>query len=116
MGRAPRFLPRMLFAAGLLSLPAAGFAAAATPLLQIRFDGRRFTPQTLTVPAHRPLVIEVINASRETIEFESFKLNREVTLTPGQTVDVHLPALSRGRYDFHDDFHGSVPKGYLVAQ
>lgn len=111
-----RFLRRILFAAGCLSLLAAGFAAAATPILQIRFDGHQFTPQTLAVPAHRPLVIKVINASRETIEFESFKLNREVALTPGETVEVRLPALRPGRYDFYDDFHDSVPKGYFLAK
>src|SRR5579875_69495 len=43
----------------------------------IRFSGHHFTPQTLTVPAGRPLAIKVVNASNETIEFESLKLNRD---------------------------------------
>ncbi len=110
---------RQVFSAvGSLSLLVAGIAAtaAATATLEIRFEGHQFTPQTLTVPAHRPLVVKVINASHQTIEFESFKLNREVALTPGETVEVHLPALRPGRYDFYDDFHDSVPKGYLIAK
>jgi hypothetical protein len=110
------FLRRIRLSASFLGLFTAGIAAAATPALQIRFDGHRFTPQTLTVPAHRPLVVEVVNASRETIEFESFKLNREVALTPGETVEVRLPALRPGSYDFYDDFHDDVPKGYLLAK
>lgn len=96
--------------------PSAGFSANPRSTLQIRFDGGHFTPQMLEVPAHRSLVIEVINASRETIEFESFQLNREVALTPGETVQLRLPALRPGRYDFYDDFHDTVPKGYLIAK
>ena len=115
---AARFARRVLFSAGPLML-CAGLATAAVapaPSLQISFDGHQFTPRTLAVPAHRPLVIKVVNASRETIEFESFKLNREVALTPGEAVEVHLPALRPGRYDFYDDFHDSVPTGYLLAK
>ena len=112
-------LRRVLFA-GLSLLLVGDLAAAGTPAapstIQIRFDGHQFAPQTLDVPAHRPLVIQVVNASSETIEFESFKLNREVALTPGETIEVHLPALRPGRYDFYDDFHDSVPKGYLIAR
>lgn len=111
-----RFRRPITSAACLLSLLALGFAAAATPTLQIRFDGHHFTPQTLAVPAHSPLVIKVTNESRETIEFESFRLNREVALTPGETTEVRLPALRPGRYDFYDDFHDDVPKGYIVAK
>ena len=104
------------FAVVFLSLLGTEVAAAASATLEIRFDGHQFTPQTLAVPANRPLMVKVVNASRETIEFESFKLNREVALTPGETVEVHLPALRPGRYDFYDDFHGSVPKGYFIAK
>lgn len=111
-----RFLRRALLLAGSLPWLAVASAAAATPILQIRFDGHRFAPLTLAVPAHRPLMIKVTNASHETIEFESFKLNREIALSPGETAEVRLPALSPGRYDFYDDFHDDVPKGYLVAK
>lgn len=113
--RAP-FLRPVLLGAGVLSLLATGMVAAATPTLEIRFDGHQFQPAILPVPARSPLVVKVVNAGRETIEFESFRLNREVTVTPGETVEVRLPALSPGRYDFYDDFHDSVPKGYLIAK
>ena len=120
MSLAERFRLQILSGAAFLSLVAASLSnaetAAAIATLQVRFDGHQFTPQTLPVPAHRPLVLTVINASRETIEFESFKLNREVALTPGETKQVRLPALRPGRYDFYDDFHDGVPKGYLIAK
>lgn len=84
--------------------------------LQIRFEDHRFTPQTLTVASGRRLVIKVVNASTETIEFESFKLNREMVMEPGDTVVVHLHALNPGRYDFYDDFHQDVPEGAILAK
>jgi plastocyanin len=83
---------------------------------QLRFDQHQFKPLKLEVPAGRPLIIKVTNASKETIEFESFKLNREKAVTPGETITVHLPALSAGTYDFYDDFHQDVPEGSIVAR
>ena len=37
-------------------------------------------------------------------------------MTPGETIIVHLPALSPGTYDFYDDFHQDVPEGTIVAK
>ena len=81
----------------------------------ILFENHHFVPQTLHVIAGQPLLLKVINASNETIEFESFKLNREVAMTPGEKITVRLPALSPGSYDFYDDFHQDVPEGANVA-
>ena len=97
----------------------AGFAlagpAGALDNDTIRFENHHFVPQILNVTAARPLVLKVINASKETIEFESFKLNREIAMTPGETITVRLPALSPGSYDFYDDFHQDVPEGAIIA-
>jgi heme/copper-type cytochrome/quinol oxidase subunit 2 len=101
---------------GALTIFAATYAAAGADEVTIRFADHHFTPQTLNVPAGQPIVIKVINASKETIEFESFKLNREVAMTPGETTTVRLPALSAGSYDFYDDFHQDVPQGSIVAK
>jgi hypothetical protein len=89
--------------------------AAATPI-EICFQDHHFVPQNLTVPAGQELTINVVNASKETIEFESFKLNRERAVSPGETIKVQLPALSPGSYDFYDDFHQDVPEGSIVAK
>ena len=85
-------------------------------ILEIRFENHRFAPQTLTVAADTPLEIRVVNLSRERIEFESFKLNREKVVEPGASVIVKLPALRAGTYDFFDDFHQDVPEGAIVAR
>ena len=85
-------------------------------VIELRFENRRFTPQTITVPAHQPLTIKVVNASKETIEFESFKLNRERVVGPAETIIIRLPALRPGNYDFYDDFHQDVPEGSIIAK
>lgn len=100
-------------AASVAAISLAGDAIAADE--QIRFENHRFTPQNLSVPAGQSMKVTVVNASNETIEFESFKLNREQSVQPGQTITVKLPALSAGTYDFYDDFHQDVPQGTIVA-
>jgi plastocyanin len=83
---------------------------------EIDYSDHKFSPQTLTVPAGQPLLIRVVNLSKETIEFESFSLNREKVVEPGNSITVRLPALKAGSYDFFDDFHQDVPEGAIVAK
>ena len=118
-------MPRLRFAllpltmlAMVAMIPAARAAAEAgsSAPIKLRYDHHSFSPLTVTVPAGRPLVIQVMNSSGETIEFESFKLNRERAIEPGQAISVRLPALSSGKYDFYDDFHQDVPQGTIVAR
>ena len=85
-------------------------------VIEVRFENRRFTPQTITVPANQALTLRITNVSKEPIEFESFKLNREKVVGPGETVVVRLPALRPGSYDFYDDFHQDVPAGSIIAK
>jgi plastocyanin len=104
---------------GLIFLVTIAFAVSARGddiVAELRFENHRFTPQTITVPANQRLRIRVINASKETIEFESFKLNREKVVGPGETVTITLPALKPGSYDFYDDFHQDVPEGTIIAK
>lgn len=85
-------------------------------VLEIHFADHRFTPQTLVVHADQPLVIKIVNSSKERIEFESFSLNREKVVDPGESITLRLPALRAGSYDFFDDFHSDVPEGVIIAK
>ena len=85
-------------------------------VVELRFENRRFTPQTITVPSNQSITLRITNASKEPIEFESFKLNREKVVGPGETVIIRLPALRPGSYDFYDDFHQDVPAGSIIAK
>jgi plastocyanin len=109
------------FLVPMLSLFAAiGLATAAAhadnSAVELRFEGHRFSPANLAVPVGEAVTIRVVNASNETIEFESFRLNREKAIQPGEAIAVRLPALSAGSYDFYDDFHQDVPQGSIVAK
>jgi plastocyanin len=108
------FLVLALAAFGAISLATA--AHADRSVIELRFEGHSFSPANLTVPAGEAVTLRVVNASNETIEFESFKLNREKAVQPGEAISVHLPALSAGSYDFYDDFHQDVPEGNIVAK
>jgi hypothetical protein len=100
----------------LLFAGAVASAAPADDVIELRFENRKFSPQTITVPANRAFKIKVVNTSKEAIEFESFKINREKVIGPGETVTINIPALKAGSYDFYDDFHRDVPEGTIVAK
>ena len=103
----------------LMILAAGGLAVAAPAedtIVELRFENRRWMPQTITVPANRQFRIKIVNASKEAVEFESFKLNREKVIGPGETATINMPALKPGSYDFYDDFHADVPEGKIVAK
>ena len=51
-------------------------ANANSNVVELRYQDHRFAPARLQVPAGQALTIKVVNASQETIEFESFRLNR----------------------------------------
>jgi plastocyanin len=85
------------------------------PVLEIRVQDGRFQPADLIVKANESFKVRITNADKSPIEFESFTLNREREVAPGQTVTVYLPALAPGTYEFYDDFHKSS-KGTITAK
>ena len=85
-------------------------------VIELRFENRSFTPQTITVPANQSLILRITNASKEAIEFESFELNRERVVPPGSSITVYLPSLNPGTYHFFDDLHHDVGQGTLTAK
>jgi hypothetical protein len=95
--------PRLLLAALLLALAA-----------RVRAEERSVA---LANAEHgfAPLRLEVTNQTAAAIEFESFELNRERVVPPGQTVAVYVSGLSPGRYEFFDDFH-QERRGALVVK
>jgi len=107
-------LPALALCGAIAMATAAAHADNST--IELRFADHHFAPANLTVPAGEAVTIKVINASNETIEFESFRLNREKAVQPGEAIAVRLPALSAGSYDFYDDFHQDVPQGSIVAK
>jgi hypothetical protein len=96
-----------------LAAPARGDEAS-MPVLRIQ-DGR-FEPATLVVEARTAFRLKVVNTGKDAVEFESFELNRERVVAPGQEVVVHLPALEPGSYRIFDDFHRDAGQGTIQAR
>ena len=90
--------------------------AADDSIKELQFRDGHFEPSTLTISANAPVKLRVKNTSANPIEFESFELNRERVVPPGQVITVFLPALSPGTYHFFDDFHRDVPQGTLIVK
>jgi len=86
------------------------------PLPAVRFEDQRFEPSELAVPAGAPFQLRVVNGKSEAVEFESFELNRERVVQPGEEVVVYLPALAPGTYRFFDDFHKDAGEGRITAR
>ena len=112
--RKPKSLSFLILSLLLLGRSMPALAEGPDPL--ITFENHHWTPLTFTVPAGQTLQLKVVNKSPETVEFESFKLNRERVLSPDSTITVALPTLSAGAYDFRDDLHQDVPEGSIVAK
>jgi hypothetical protein len=89
---------------------------AADPSTQLSYQAGRFEPSSVTLPANKPVELQVTNASDAAIEFESFELHRERVVQPGQTITVFIPALAPGSYPFVNDFNGAEAKGEIVSR
>ena len=107
-------LIRPLLVIVLLAATAAPAAADPTAIT-LAVEEARFVPAEVEVSADARLRLDVTNHTAAAIEFESFELNRERVVQPGQTVAVYLSGLAPGRYEFFDDFHRER-RGVLVVK
>ena len=104
-------------AAALVAIPVLAESVQADQApTELKFANGRFEPSTLTINANEPARLTVTNSGDSAIEFESFELNRERVVQPGQTITVKLPKLDPGEYHFFDDFHHEVAQGTITAR
>jgi plastocyanin len=96
-----------------VALAGAARAEELTVPLAVRDGG--FEPVRIKTASGAKVRLEVSNETAAAIEFESFELNRERVVQPGQKVAVYLSGLSAGEYEFFDDFHPDR-KGVLVVE
>jgi plastocyanin len=114
---------RRLGQAGALGCVAAGLILAAAPAraddaapVQITLKDHKFQPAEATVPAGKPIVIQLANQDATPAEFESKELRVEKVVAGGGAITVKVRALKPGRYRFFDDYHEATTEGFLVAQ
>jgi plastocyanin len=75
-----------------------------------------FDPQTIEVPAGKRFRLEVSNAGKGPMEFESRDLKQEKVIAGGARATLTIGALKPGTYVFFDEHHPGAEKGRIVAK
>jgi hypothetical protein len=111
---------RFSFFAGALALGlyAQSFDAPAQDVtkVSVTLKDHKFSPAEPTVPAGKPIVIEVSNLDSTPSEFESKTLRVEKAVPAGGKISVQVRPLTSGRYRFFDDYHEDTTEGFLVVK
>lgn len=90
--------------------------AIADEEIQVVIKDHQFSPSEIKIKAQTKTKLVITNQDNSAEEFESFSLNREKMIRPGQTVTIFLPPLKPGTYDFFGEFHPDTAKGKIIAE
>lgn len=93
-------------------------ATAADPQeFNITIKDHKFDPQTIEVPAGKPLKLIVKNADATPEEFESTVLRVERVILGGRSATFRIRPLTKGEtYKFFGEFHKDTAHGELIAK
>jgi plastocyanin len=105
-----------LAGAAALVLMAATASAQEAAQVRLTLKDHRFSPAEPTVPAGKPIAIEVTNLDSTPSEFESKTLRVEKVVVGGGKITLNVRALTPGRYRFYDDYHEDTTEGFLVVK
>jgi plastocyanin len=114
--RKPLFSSMTLVVAALAALLAFPALAEDAPLFKLVANDGVFTPALIEVPAGKRVTLEVTNAGKTPMEFESRDLKQEKVIPPGGKATLTLRALKAGEYKFVDEFHEKTGQGKLIAK
>jgi plastocyanin domain-containing protein len=107
-----------LIAASAALLVAASAAASAEPevaAVTLTLKDHRFTPDSIDVPAGRPIRIDLINRDPAMEEFDSEDLHVEKDVTPNGKVSFVVGPLKPGTYSFMGELHADTASGTIKA-
>jgi hypothetical protein len=91
-------------------------AADTPPEVALVLDQHRFNPEELRVKANAPFVLVITNKDKDEEEFEIASLRIEKVIPGGKTLQLRMPALKPGTYQFIGDFHEKTAHGRIVAE
>lgn len=74
----------------------------------------KFTPEILTLPAGKKIVLIVENQDSTIEEFESIDLKREKVIFGNSKAKIILAPLKPGEYHFFGEFHEETAQGKLI--
>lgn len=92
------------------------YAADPSAELTLILDQHRFSPEVIQVQANTPFVLAITNKDSEDKEFEIAALRIDKVIPAGKTVQVKMPALKPGTYEFIGEFHDKTAKGRILAK
>lgn len=84
--------------------------------VRVSIKDHHFVPAEIKVKPNEKVKLIVTNEDPTAEEFESFSLNREKMIRPGQSVTIYLSPLKPGRYEFFGEFHPDSAKGRIIAE
>lgn len=90
--------------------------ATADEEIQVVIKDHQFSPSEIKIKAQTKTKLLITNQDSSAEEFESFSLNREKMIRPGQTVTIFIPSLKPGTYDFFGEFHPDTAKGIIIVE
>lgn len=90
--------------------------SAATDEIHVVIKDHQFSPSEVRVKANTQIKLILQNDDPTAEEFESFSLNRERVVRPGQSITIYLSPLKPGSYEFFGDFHPDSAKGKVIAE
>ncbi|KAF0812311.1 hypothetical protein IGB42_03301 [Andreprevotia sp. IGB-42] len=85
------------------------------PTFKITIKDGTLSPARIEAPAGKRFKLEITNAGKSPVEFESISLRKEKVLGPGVTSFVVVNPTSPAEHVFFDDFHPQA-KGVLVIK
>jgi plastocyanin len=98
-----------------LAIATGAFAAEELAVYALVARDGAFEPATIEVPAGKRFKIQISNAGKGPMEFESRELKQEKVLAAGARSSVVINGLKPGSYTFFDEFHPDT-KGRIVAK
>lgn len=93
----------------------AGRASAADEV-RLVIKNHVFSPSEIKVKAGSQIKLVVTNEDPTPEEFESYSLNREKMIRPGQSAVINLPTLKPGVYEFFGEFNPETAKGRIIVE
>ena len=105
----------LMMAAVLMSAAFPSASHAQDTIYRMTMTEKGFSPADLTVPAGQKIHLIVDNKGTAEAEFESYPLNQEHKIQPGQSEEMFLDAMKPGSYEVFDDNNPDV-KGRITAQ
>ena len=101
-------------AAAILSATAAQAQSAPTTVSLVLKD-HKFTPSIVTVPAGKPIRIELNNQDGTADEFDSADLKAEKEFGPHSKVVIQIAPQQPGTYNFMGELHSKTATGQVVV-